>query len=217
MTNNMLTATLSKIILLVSALAVAGCNKESEDNQAPKIASKDTVGCLATNDFYAVHFSVYLKPSGDLKNADRAALLKPYCKELPGVGTAFFSADLIDDDIRTMPIGIRVVELADGTQKPEAFKELRTLTEVPAKIYAKGVVEAQATIDKTGNYAMILLVGGDKALSEDDKLKIPFHVGGDRYNPYGWPRETLIGVASGIGFIALSLIYGLYRLVKRKN
>ncbi|SJM94566.1 conserved exported hypothetical protein [Crenothrix polyspora] len=206
-----------RVLLLAIAFGVGGCNKDSENNQSPQIADKNSVGCLATNDFYAVHFSVYLKPSGDLKNMDRAALLKPYCKELPVVGRAFFSADLIDEDIRGTPIGIRIVELADGTKKPEEFKEIRTLAEIPAKIYAKGVVEAQADIDKNGDYAMILIVGGENALSEDDKLKIPFHVGGNPYNPYGWPRETLIGIASGIGFVILGTIYLLYRLLKRRK
>ncbi|WP_394751732.1 hypothetical protein [Crenothrix sp.] len=206
-----------RVLLLAITLVVNGCNKDNDNSQSPQIADKNSVGCLATNDFYAVHFSVYLKPSGDLKNMDRAALLKPYCKELPGVGKAFFSADLIDEDIRGTPIGIRVVELADGTKKPEEFKELRTLIEIPAKIYAKGVVEAQADIDKEGDYAMILIVGGENAVSEDDRLKIPFHVGSNPYNPYGWPRETLIGVASGVGFVILGLIYLLYRIVKRKK
>jgi hypothetical protein len=206
----------SKTLCLALALIVSGCNKDDEDNQAPKIASKDKVGCLATNDFYAVHFSAYLQPSVELKNVDRAALLKPFCKELPGAGKVFFSADLIDNDIRETPIGIRVVEVNNNAKVGDST-EIRTITEIPAKAYPKGVVEAQATIDKDGDYAMILLVGGENAKSEDDKLKIPFHVGSNPYNPYGWPRETLIGVASGIGFAILSVIYLLYRLVKRKK
>lgn len=206
----------SKILCLALALLVSACNKDDEANQAPKIASKDKVGCLATNDFYAVHFSAYLQPSVELKNVDRAALLKPFCKELPGAGKVFFSADLIDNDIRETPIGIRVVEV-NNNAKAGNSTEIRTITEIAAKAYPKGVVEAQATIDKDGDYAMILLVGGENAKTEDDKLKIPFHVGSDPYNPYGWPRETLIGVASGMGFVILSTIYLLYRLVKRKK
>jgi hypothetical protein len=209
-----------RFFLLSIALIVTGCNKESENTQSPQIADKDSVGCLVTNDFYAVHFSAYLKPTGDLKNADRAALLRPYCQELPGAGQAFFSADLIDNDVRETPIGIRVVELekiADSKEKSEQFKEIRTLAEIPAKIYAKGVVEAQANLDKNGDYAMILIIGGEDAISEDDRLKIPFHVGGNPYNPYGWPKETLMAVASGVGFIVLGAIYLIYRLVKRRR
>jgi hypothetical protein len=208
--------TVARIFLLTIALVASGCNKDNETGQAPQIASKDKVGCLATNDFYAVHFSAYLQPSVELKNVDRAALLKPFCKELPGAGKVFFSADLIDDDIRETPIGIRVVEV-NNNAKTGNSTEIRTLTEVPAKTYPKGVVEAQATVDKDGDYAMILLVGGDNAKSEDDKLTIPFHVGGDPYNPYGWPHETWLAIVSGIGFAVLSSIYLLYRLLKRKK
>jgi hypothetical protein len=203
-------------VLSLSVVLLSACTQNDEDSQAPKIASKDKVGCLAANDYYAVHFSAYLQPSVELKNVDRAALLKPFCKELPGAGKVFFSADLIDNDIRETPIGIRVVEVTNNAKAGDST-EVRTITEIPAKPYPKGVVEAQATIDKDGDYAMILLVGGENAKSEDDKLKIPFHVGSDPYNPYGWPRDTLIGVASGAGFAILGVIYLLYRLVKRKK
>ena len=157
---------------LCASLLVA-CETSDKAN-VPQIADINSVGCLVANDFYAVHFSAYLKPKiGD----EKTALLTPYCQELPEIGKAFFAADLIDRDIRQTPIGIRVVEIQQSENAPNNLKEIRELNSVPPKIYSKGVVEAQANLDKEGDYALILLIGGEDAISEEDKLKITFHVG----------------------------------------
>lgn len=208
-----------KCFLLSSLLVLASCNKENANTQSPQIPDKDSVGCLITNDFYAVHFSAYLKPTGDLKNADRAALLKPYCQDLPSVGKVFFSADLIDNDIRQTPIALRIVELEKikNAKGKNNFKEIRTLAEVPAQLYTKGVVEAQADIDKNGDYALVLLIGNQDVISDDEKFKIPFHVGDKPLSFYGLSGEQLLAVGSGIILMLLGAFYGLYRLIKRKN
>jgi hypothetical protein len=162
------------LLNVLVATILSGCDMSEKLGTPPQIADVNSVGCLVANDFYAVHFSAYLKPKqGD----DRAALLTPYCQELPDIGQAFFAADLIDRDIRQTPIGIRVVEIEKTGDKPDDFKEIRELNTVEPKIYSKGVVEAQANLDKKGDYALILIIGGEEAISEEDKLKITFHVG----------------------------------------
>jgi hypothetical protein len=207
------------LILLLSALVLIGCNKNTNGTQ-PQIADKDSVGCLITNDFYAVHFSAYLKPSQDkegLSAENREALLRPYCQELPNTGKAFFAADLIDRDVRKTPISIRLVELEktgkDDT-KADSFKEIHTILEVAPKLYPRGVVEAQADLNTNGYYALYLLIGGDEAISEDDKLRIQFHVGGD---PNGLPLQIMILCA--IGFVILISIasYLFYRHRKKRK
>lgn len=176
----------NKVILgFLVATILNGCDMSEKLGTPPQIADVNSVGCLVANDFYAVHFSAYLKPKqGD----DRTALLTPYCQELPDVGQAFFAADLIDRDIRQTPIGIRVVEIEKTGDKPDDFKELRELNNVEPKIYSKGVVEAQANLDKKGDYALILIIGGEEAISEEDKLKVTFHVG---TSPLAWFKNSL--------------------------
>jgi hypothetical protein len=205
------------LLLLTSGL-LTGCDRNSLGTN-PQVPDMNSVGCLITNDFYAVHLSVYVKSSvGKQDSQDKAALLKPYCQELPNPGKAFFAADLIDRDIRKIPIGIRVVELeligSDDT-KPEDFKEVRTITEVAPKMYTKGVVEAQADIDKNGYYAMFLLIGGEEAISDEDKLRIPFHVGGD---PDALPKKTVMLIAGGaVALISLILAVLIWYRRKRKS
>ncbi|MEQ1637462.1 MAG: hypothetical protein ABL903_12285 [Methylococcales bacterium] len=195
--------------LFIGLLVITGCNKE---DKKPQIEDINSVGCLIANDFYAVHFSAYLQPSPDKKN-DREALLKPYCQELPNIGKTFFSADLIDRDVRKTPIGIRIVELesADNVTPAASAKELRTLVEVPPKLYPQGVVGTQADIDKIGDYALILIIGGEEALSEDDKLHIPFHVG---KKLFALSSQMLFLLSIGL-FIIFGAIYFVYR--QRKN
>jgi len=45
--------------------------------------------------------------------------------------------------------------------------------EVPAKLCSNGVIETQASINKKR------LIGGEEAVSDEDKLRIVLHVGGD--------------------------------------
>lgn len=202
------------LVLLLSVLT--SCDRDKLGTQ-PQIPDPMSQGCLITNDFYAVHFSVYIKTTTAPKDAkDREALLKPYCQELPFTGKAFFSADLIDRDIRQTPIGIRVVELeltGDDDTKPENFKEVSTITTVEPKLYGKGVVEAQADITKNGYYALFLMIGGENAVSDEDKLRIGFHVGGD---PEALPKKTIMMIVGGIVAVLILIALGIWLWQRRK-
>ena len=240
------------LLSLLLVLSLVGCDKNKLGTQ-PQIPDLNSVGCLIANDFYAVHFSVYVKTAVAPKDAsDREALLKPYCQELSTTGKAFFAADLIDRDIRKTPIGIRVVELeltqSDdmgvmerlalmakysknaltllikhpenaleynlilASSSPEDFKEVRTINEVAPKVYSKGVVEAQADIDKNGYYALFLIIGGEEAISDEDKLRVAFHVGGDSLF-----KQTLMLMAVGVVILFLIIITALIWYWKKRK
>jgi hypothetical protein len=213
MKNKQVVTWLLSVFLMFS---LSSCDRDKLGTQ-PQVPDPMSQGCLITNDFYAVHFSVYVKTAAAPKDAsDRNALLKPYCQELPVTGKAFFAADLIDRDIRKTPIGVRVVELeltGSDDSKPENFKEVRTITEVPAKEYSKGVVEAQADIDKNGYYALFLLIGGEEAISDEDKMRIAFHVGGD---PDALPKKTVMMIVGGAAALLL-IIVGVVVLYRKKR
>lgn len=180
--------------------------------------TKATVGCLVATDFFAVYFSAYIQPTGEnTKISDKKQLFRSYCKDIPMTGKAFFTADLVGAELRETPIAIRVVEqeFAGGDEtKTENFKDVRTLSEVPAKLYSKGVVEAQALLDKNGYYAMYLIMGGEDAVSEEDKLRIPLHVG---VNPDGKPIMTRISIIATVT-IGLALVgFVAFRFVRRQK
>lgn len=207
-------------LLFIGTLLLTACSSPGDNDNPSQVMTKATVGCLVATDFYAVYFSAYIKPEGDSAAKtikDKKALFRSYCKDIPTTGAAFFTADLVGSELREMPIGIRIVEqeLTGGDDsKAENFKDIRTLVEIPAKLYPRGAVEAQAQLDKIGYYAIYLIIGGEEALSDDDKLRIPLHVGVD---PDSKPMLTRILIGTGVT-IGLALIgFVAYRFMRRRN
>lgn len=200
-------------VMLLCALTLTGCDKLGLEKlgfgakQSNALGNRPELDCIIANDFYAVHFSAYIQPSKDDKNADAKAAFVPYCQKIPRSGKMFFTADLIDRDIRTTPIGIRLVEVEKtGRPAPDDVREMRTLTEIPSKLYPRGAVEAQAEIDKNGDYVLYLMIG--EAMEDDDKFRIPLQVGVD---PNALPIEWLVVVG-----VAVLLVIGLIILVYLK-
>jgi hypothetical protein len=209
----------SPSLLLICTLFLTACTSPGYNDNPSQVMTKATVGCLVATDFYAVYFSAYIKPENDTAKTikDKKALFRSYCKDIPTTGAAFFTADLVGSELREMPIGIRIVEqeLTGGDDsKAENFKDIRTLVEIPAKLYPRGAVEAQAQLDKNGYYAIYLMIGGEEALSDDDKIRIPLHIGVD---PDSKPMLTriIIGVGVTIGFALIGFV--AYRFMRRRN
>jgi hypothetical protein len=206
-------------LLIISALLLTACTSPGYNDNPSQVMTKATVGCLVATDFFAVYFSAYIKPEGEQAKMiaqDKKALFRSYCKNIPTTGTAFFTADLVGPELRETPIGIRIVEqeLTGGDEsKAENYKDIRTLSEIPAKLYPRGVVEAQAQLDKNGYYAIYLLIGGEAA-SDDDRLRIPLHIGVD---PDAKPIGTRIAMGIGIilGFALIGFV--AYRFMRRRN
>jgi len=192
--------------LFFCTLLLIGCDKLGYTNkQSNALGNRPDLDCIIANDFYAVHFSAYIQPSKDDKNADPKAAFVPYCQKIPRAGKMFFTADLIDRDIRTTPIGIRLVEVEKTGQKaPDDIREIRTVAEIPSKLYPRGAVEAQADIDKNGDYVLYLLIG--EAMEDDDKFRVPLAVGVD---PNAIPMH-LIAIAAVAGLLLIGLLFLLY-------
>ncbi|CAG7856795.1 hypothetical protein MCAMS1_01417 [biofilm metagenome] len=208
------------LALLLSTLLLSACESPGYNDNPSQQMTKATVGCLVATDFYAVYFSAYIKPPGEkakMSAKERKNLFRSYCKDIPITGTAFFTADVVGDELRQTPIGIRIVEqehTGGDESKAENFKDVRTIAEIPAKVYPRGVVEAQAELGKEGFYAIYLLVGGEEALSDEDKLRIPLHVG---VNPdaKGLTTRIAMGVGVTLGFALIGFV--AFRYMRRRN
>ena len=187
-------------------LALSACEQLGvTSKQSNALGNRPDLDCIIANDFYAVHFSAYVQPTPSAQNTDPKAAFVPYCQKIPRPGKMFFTADLIDRDIRATPIGIRIVEVEKTGQKaPDDFREIRTVTEIPAKLYPRGAVEAQAEIDKNGDYLLYLLIG--EAVEEDDKFRVPLEVGVDP-NALPWHILAIVGIAV---FLLLGLVFLVY-------
>ncbi len=206
----------STTLLLVCALLLTGCDKLGfGTKQSNALGNRPDLDCIIANDFYAVHFSAYLQPGKEELQANAKAAFVPFCQQIPRAGKMFFTADLIDRDIRTTPIGIRVVEVEKTGQKaPNDIREIRTLSEIPSKLYPRGAVEAQVDIDKNGDYVLYLLIGD--AIEDDDKFRVPLEVG---VEPGGsrLPMIALIAVIASLLTVLGFLLYFYKRKTAKAN
>lgn len=203
---------LGSVLLLLLGL-LAGCDQLNFNKPATNaLGNRPDLDCLIANDFYAVHFSSYVQPSKEQLTQDPKAAFVPFCQKIPRAGKMFFTADLIDRDIRTIPIGIKIVEVEKTGQKaPDDFREIRTVAEIPSKLYPRGAVEAQAEIDKNGDYRLYLLIGD--AIEEDDRFRIPLEVGVD---PNALSLQEIAVIAGGV-LLLMILIALVVVIVRRKS
>ena len=201
------------VVLLVGLLSLSGCEQLGlQSKQSNAQGNRPDLDCIIANDFYAVHFSAYIQPTKDQPNADPKAAFVPYCQKIPHAGKMFFTADLIDRDIRTTPIGIRLVEVEKtGQNAPNDIREVRTVAEITPKLYPRGAVEAQADIDKNGDYVLFLMIG--EAMEDDDKFRIPLEVGVDP-NALPWHIIALAAIGGLLVLVLLFLLY-LYQIKPR--
>lgn len=147
------------------------------------------LSCMVTNDFYAVRFTAY-QASASPAYQDNAAFT-PYCQELPASGRTYMTVDLLDQDLRTTAIAVRIAE--DTASGP------KTLAEVPGKTYPAGVVELSADLPRPGQYSVTLAVGRARAAENTIKIPLKVHVAS--------PLEAAIPYAAffilGIGGVML--------------
>lgn len=208
-------SSLGFLLVLMMGLSLSGCEQLGFGaKQSNALGNRPDLDCIIANDFYAVHFSAYLQPSKEEATAENKAAFVPFCQKIPRAGKMFFTADLIDRDIRSTPIGIKLVEVEKtGQTAPDDIREIRTITEIPAKLYPRGAVEAQAEVDKNGDYVLYFLIG--EAIEEDDRFRVNLEVGVD---PNDNSMQWLAGIAAvlavllGVGF----LLY-LYKARPQKN
>lgn len=158
------------IASVVSGAAVAA-NAPRDPFNGRQTYSGSNMGCLVTNDFYAVHFSALQEG----RNPNERTEFVKYCQEIPSVGKTYLSIDLLDRDVRKTPVALKVVEESYSSDG-QAPREVRTLVEVPARVYKNGTADTQVAITEPGHYALIATIG-EEAVSEDDQLRVPFSVG----------------------------------------
>ncbi len=179
--------------LFTAALLFAttgACRAES----APAGQADDTrrLDCLITNDLYAVHLTIYQVPS-ELSNDTVKAGFKPYCQELPQTGRTYITLDLLDRDVRTLPMTVRVQR--ESEEGPPTI-----LSEIPRRTYPAGVVEAVADLPEPGHYSVVLAMGESR--SSEDPFVIRMTVGSP-YSVSAVLPYALIGLVALGGILAL--------------
>lgn len=198
-------ALLASLLLLagLSGPVLAANNSRNPGDMRSKYSGA-SMSCLIANDFYAMHFTSMQQG----RNKDEMHDFVKYCQEIPQTGMTFLTLDLLDRDVRSLPIAIRVVEEEfDQDGNPTTS---RIIKEVPAKVYKNGTLDTSVDISTAGHYALIAEIGDDM-ITEDDRLRVPFSVAMPSMQPTTWLKYTA-WLATAIVFAFLGWFgYNFYR------
>jgi hypothetical protein len=91
-----------------------------------------------------VHFSAY-QPQYEPK--------AQYCTDIPGGGDTFLVVDLVDRELRHIPVGVRIVRGLTETEEDQTVAYWRPVS------HPDGVVRGEARLDK-GLYRLIIMPEG---------------------------------------------------------
>lgn len=196
---NMLITILS--LLLVSSIATASIPLTKRAGSGGKM---DMYGCMQSNDYYIANFAAYQGQSDASQPKNEQTLLTALCQELPVVGPAQISVDLLDRDVRHKPVTIKVL---DSNNK--------VLLETPPAVAKQGVLTANVNFPAAGHYQVVLIVDDDelKIAPEIGALHIPLTVA--LAVPGASASIGSLGVII-LGILALALVFGwlMPRLLK---
>lgn len=154
-----------------------------------KVAMEEDTCMRRMGDNSMVHLSAYqpqFEPSAQ------------YCTEIPKVGDTYLVVDLVDQALRDMPIGMRVIK---GTNETED----ETVTYLRPSYHPDGVIKGETSLDQ-GLYTIIITAEGQPPLRYQYPLRV-------QMINYAQIFRTAVGPL--IGLLVLILIG--YKLMKSKR
>ncbi|HUE38418.1 MAG TPA: hypothetical protein VMR29_02885 [Candidatus Binatia bacterium] len=110
-------------------------------------ASIDKDPCVQKTGNWAVHFTVY---EPQFNPADE------YCADVPKAGNMIVVFDLVDQELRKVPLDLEIVKLAGSTRE--------SVQRVSTRSYPNGVINAELQVAAPGRYAAILTPAGSPAI-----------------------------------------------------
>ena len=145
-----MTRTASMVLLLVAALYPgAAVAHEGMDLEVDP--------CVRWVGESAVHFNAY-QPQYELK--------AQYCTDIPKTGDTFFVVDLVDPELRNVPVGLQIVK---GSGSNEA--EVQTVADWGPNHHPTGVVSGHTTLEE-GLYKVIITAEGRNPLRYQYLLRV---------------------------------------------
>lgn len=113
--------------------------------------------CNAQKGHYSVHFTIYQESVGAASLPTLHSLgsekvkqeFQSYCEGVPKTGKLSMAFDLYHEELRTLPISVRIVGSGEGSDE-------NTVLSVPAMVYSDGTVRVDTEIPKAGRYIAIM-------------------------------------------------------------
>jgi hypothetical protein len=121
-----------------------------------------------------------------------------YCTEIPKGGDAYLVIDLVDQALREMPVGMRIVR---GSSETEG----ETVTLVPPSVHPDGVLRGETNLEQ-GLYTVIITADGLPPLRYQYPLRVQM---------INYANVFRTAVLPLIGLLLLILL--VYKLMKSKR
>ena len=136
---------------------------------------------------YNIHFVGY-QPESSAE--------KEFCEDIPQTGQTVVVLDYIDQELRTMPVEVRIIRATES----EADLDAVTVLYLPPKIYPTGSLHFQHAFAEPGKFVGLVTVNDTQKLV----ARFPFSVGnrGGNGRHVGW---ILLAIAIGAGLYFYSV------------
>ena len=136
--------------------------------QAMAQSAEMNIGCSHAKGPYRVYFNAYQSPPGGAYGN----FMKKHCEVIPSSGDVLITVDVVrtnsGDIVRDRPVGVRIIEGGPGG-------EGETMTDIPAEVRTKGLIEIRPNLVNPGSYHMVVTIEG--RATDDTTITIPFRVG----------------------------------------
>ncbi|HSA87904.1 MAG TPA: hypothetical protein VLE46_17140 [Nitrospira sp.] len=94
---------------------------------------------------------------------------RKFCQELPGTGNSVLVLDFVEQELRSIPVEVRVIRDTGSEDNLEAV----TVTHFPAKVYPTGSIDVKYNFDTPGKFVGLVSIGG----KHEHVSRFPFSVG----------------------------------------
>ncbi len=80
---------------------------------------------------------------------------RQFCQELPATGNAVLVLDYVEQELRSLPVEVRIIRDNGSEDNLEAV----TVTHLPAKVYPTGSIDVKYNFDKPGKFVGLVSIG----------------------------------------------------------
>src|SRR5574337_347346 len=122
--------------------------------------------CSQEKGHYIVHLTTYQqkREASEVRTLQEVGSVQfkeefqSYCGGVPRTGKMWMAFDLYNEELRTVPVSIRIVEVEEGGHEHRAGEgnHDHSIVSLPPTVYRDGTVRVYAEIPKVGHYMAIL-------------------------------------------------------------
>ncbi|THJ16212.1 MAG: hypothetical protein CAF42_013620 [Nitrospira sp. CG24B] len=94
---------------------------------------------------------------------------RKFCQELPAVGNTVLVLDYVEQELRSIPVEVRIIKDTGSEDNLEAI----TIAHLPSKVYSTGSIDVKYNFDTPGKFVGLVSIGQ----SREHLARFSFSVG----------------------------------------